>query len=442
MNKEPISWQNIIRVCTAIFVTFTCCILLFFLLLRFQGIADAVGKVIHASASIIIGLLLTFILNPVNINFYQLAKEKLQKNNKYRDDPVKLEKLSKVAGITLTTLLLIAVLTLLIVAVVPSVIKSVVHLVNAIPTYTNVITAFIRNGQFGDSAVGKAAQNIISVAADDLESWFNNSVLSQAQAYLASLTSGVITGVISVIKGIMNFIIGIIVMDYVMAIQGTLTGQTKKIIYAVLKPKTANRLIDLIRKASDVFGGFLTGKIIDSAIIAVITYVGCLILQIPDVVLVTLIIGVTNIIPFFGPFIGAVPSLLLVVVQSPWHALYLLIFIIVLQQVDGNIIGPKILGNSTGLSSFWIMVAILIGGGIFGLPGMIFGVPVMAMIQYVVNGLISRRLKEKELPQDTTTYRNLDYIDPNDNKLVSKELSEKKKASKVKRMESNNLPEN
>ena len=134
-------------------------------------------------------------------------------------------------------------------------------------------------------------------------------------------------------------------------------------------------------------------------------------LHIPDAVLVAVIVGVTNIIPVFGPFIGAIPSLLLVVVQSPWHALYLLIFIIILQQVDGNIIGPKILGSSTGLSSFWVMFAILIGGGLFGFLGMLLGVPVFAMIYYIVQRLVNHSIRKRQLPEATDAYVDVKSVD-------------------------------
>ena len=157
-----------------------------------------------------------------------------------------------------------------------------------------------------------------------------------------------------------------------------------------------------------------------------ICYLGCSILRIPNAVLVAVIVGVTNIIPVFGPFIGAVPSLLLVVIESPWHALYLLIFIIVLQQVDGNIIGPKILGSSTGLSSFWVMFAILIGGGLFGFLGMLLGVPVFAMIYYVFRRLVNYGIRKKQLPEETEKYTMVSGVD-----VVSRELryypEEKKK---------------
>ena len=176
-----------------------------------------------------------------------------------------------------------------------------------------------------------------------------------------------------------------------------------------------------------MFCCFIFGKIVDSAIIGVICYVGCLILHIPDSILVAVIIGVTNIIPVFGPFIGAVPSLLLVVIQSPIHALYLLIFIIVLQQVDGNIIGPKILGNSTGLSAFWVMFAILIGGGLFGFFGMLLGVPVFAMIYYIIRRLVNHSVKKKNLPTVTDMYVNASAVDERTGQVRYYEAVEKKK---------------
>jgi predicted PurR-regulated permease PerM len=213
------------------------------------------------------------------------------------------------------------------------------------------------------------------------------------------------------VKAVLNFIIGIIVTAYVLMIQEQLIGQSKKLLFAVFKPAWANVIIETVHKADEILGGFITGKLIDSAIIGVICYIGCVILHIPDSMLVAVIIGVTNIIPVFGPFIGAVPSLILVVIQSPWHALYLLIFIVILQQVDGNIIGPKILGNSTGLSAFWVMFAILIGGGMFGFFGMLLGVPVFAIIYYIVGKLVNYSVSRKGLPTETEEYVAISGVD-------------------------------
>ena len=318
----------------------------------------------------------------------------------------KLRKVSRALAITGSVIILVAIISLLIAAIVPSVIASISGLMKTLPNDVAAFINMIKNGNFGDS---KGLQN----ATDYIENYATEKIIPEAQKYVAQIT----TGVISVVRGLFNFIIGIIVMVYVMSIQETLAGQSKKIIYAVCKPKTGNIIIETIRKTNEIFGGFISGKIIDSLIIGVIAYFGCLILRIPSSVLVAVIIGVTNVIPVFGPFIGAIPSLLIVVIQSPWHALYLLIFIVVLQQVDGNIIGPKILGSSTGLSTFWVMFAILIGGGMFGFLGMLLGVPTFAVIYYIVKRVVNYALRKKKLPEDTMDYTKTTGVDTKNNKL-------------------------
>ena len=157
-----------------------------------------------------------------------------------------------------------------------------------------------------------------------------------------------------------------------------------KIIYAIFKPVRANVVVKTVRKSNEIFGGFISGKILDSAIIGVIAYIVLAIMKMPDTMLVAVIIGVTNIIPFFGPFIGAIPSFIIIVLQNPVQGLYFLIFVIILQQVDGNIIGPKILGDSTGLSSFWVVFAILVFGGLFGYA------PIMPVNKYSCDDFINR----------------------------------------------------
>ena len=233
------------------------------------------------------------------------------------------------------------------------------------------------------------------------------------QQYITQITSGVL----SIVKTVLNFLIGIIAMIYIMSIQESLVGQSKKIIYAIFPAKKGNVIIDTVRKSNKIFGGFVIGKIIDSAIIGVIAYVGCLLMKMPSALLVAFIIGVTNVIPFFGPFIGAVPSIALVLIQSSIHALYLAIFILILQQVDGNIIGPKILGESTGLSAFWVLTSILIAGGLFGFFGMLLGVPVFAVIYYIIQQILNYRMKTRNLSEKTEEYISLVEIDEKTNEM-------------------------
>ena len=196
----------------------------------------------------------------------------------------------------------------------------------------------------------------------------------------------------------------------------------------MFKPVRANVILETVRKSNEIFGGFISGKLLDSAIIGVIAYVVLVIMKMPDAMLVAVIVGVTNIIPFFGPFIGAIPSFLIIVLQNPIQGIYFLIFVVILQQIDGNIIGPKILGDSTGLSSFWVVFAILMFGGLWGFPGMLLGVPIMAVIYYVVDRIVRYCLRRRGIPVEEVDYNKLDEIDRDTNKPVyRKEDGERKK---------------
>ena len=422
MNENRNEWMHFLKIGITIFVTFACCILLFFVFFRFETFAGVFHKIIKSAQPIIIGLVLAYLLNPIMLFVEDVTRHLLEPKVK---NPEKLRKASRAVGVIGALLFLFLILGLLIAAVVPSVVNSVSSLIDTLPGYVQSAMKMIQNGKLGDNEYIELASTYIMAGVNQLEDWAQNTLLPQAQKYLAQITSGVI----SVVKAVMNFIVGAIVMIYVMTIQEKLTGQTKKLLYAVCNAKTGNKIIEIVRKASDIFGGFITGKILDSAIIGIICYLGCAILRIPDAILVAVIIGVTNVIPVFGPFIGAVPAILLVIIQSPIHALYLLIFIIILQQVDGNIIGPKILGSSTGLSSFWVMCAILIGGGLFGFFGMLLGVPVFAVIYYIVQQILDYVMTKKKLSIHTEDYIHLLSIDSVTNEMIYEEDKEIEESS-------------
>lgn len=408
-----------------VFLTFACCILFFFALLRYQGFADGWHKIVAAAQSIIIGLVLAYLLNPImqflEGKFYKCLKDRMKTEQKTK-------KLSRGLGIAGAILFLLVVLVLLIAAIVPSVISCIAGVVDTLPGNVQNLIQTVQSGKLGEYEVTGTISDMLTNLVDYVENWATKTLLPEAQTYLLQITSGVI----NIVKAVLNFVVGIIVAAYVLMIKERLIGQSKKAIYAIFKPRQGNIIIETMHKADEIFGGFIIGKIIDSAIIGVICYVGCLILRIPDAMLVAVIVGVTNIIPVFGPFIGAVPSLLLVVVQSPWHALYLLIFIIILQQVDGNIIGPKILGSSTGLSSFWVMFAILIGGGLFGFLGMLLGVPVFAMLYYIVQRLVNHSIKKRQLPTTTDSYVDVKSVDLANGSLVHYEPAATKKKKRAK----------
>lgn len=410
MLKRKKEWARLTRIGVTIFVTFACCTVFFFAILRYEGFADIWGKIMRAAQPITMGLVLAYIMNPVLIFFETKATNILKKKVK---DEKKLRKAGRAIGISASVILLILAIALLIAAIVPSIVTSVATLLDTLPGQVQKVIKEIQNGILGNSQVADIVSNLLNKGVEQIEDVAKNKLMPEAQHYIGEIT----TGVISFVKSILNFIIGIIVMAYVMAIKERLKGQSKKIIYAVFKARNGNRIIETVRKTSDIFGGFISGKIIDSVIIGIICYFGCLIMRIPNTTLIAVVIGVTNVIPVFGPFIGAIPSLLLVVIQSPWHALYLLIFILVLQQVDGNIIGPKILGSSTGLSSFWVMFSILLGGGLFGFMGMLLGVPTFGVIYYIVDRSVNHLVRRIKLPEETEKYIDMVRVDEEKNEL-------------------------
>ena len=254
---------------------------------------------------------------------------------------------------------------------------------------------------------------------------------SKLMPQLNSLIMTISMSIVSILKEFWNLIIGFIISVYILSSKEIFAAQAKKIAYAFLSTETANRLISNVRFANKTFGGFFVGKIMDSIIIGLICFIGTSLLGTPFCVLISVIIGVTNIIPFFGPFLGAIPSILLILFINPLQAFYFLIFVIILQQVDGNIIGPKILGSSTGLSSFWVIFAITLFGGIWGIFGMIVGVPIFAVLFAFMKSLIELKLENKKIPSETMKYLRLLYIDTDTHELVGFSEDAKKPFEKI-----------
>lgn len=403
--------KRFIKIAVIAFVTFVSCILFFFVLFRYKEIAGVVKTLIKCAEPIIFGLVLAYLLNPV-MKFVEKPCLKFLtgrvKNQR------KVEKISRAVGVFASLIFLFAVIGLLAAAIIPSVVDSVMRLVENVPASVEKFVDFVQNGRYADTTWGATLSDALTNSISYLGTWFQESLLPKAQTYITQIT----TGVISAVKSVLNFAIGIFVAVYCMSIQETLVGQSKKIVYAVCKPHTGNMIIEVVRKTNEIFGGFITGKILDSAIIGVICYIGCLILQMPDSMLIAVIVGATNVIPFFGPIIGAIPCVLLVLIQNPIQAVYLAIFILILQQVDGNIIGPKILGDSTGLSSFWVMFAILVAGGMFGFFGMLLGVPAFATIYYGIRRLVNYFIRKKQFPVSTKSYIRMIRVDEENNAFI------------------------
>lgn len=422
-TKKKKAWnlKQYVIVALIVFVTFCCCILFFFMIYRYNGFADFWKKLTTILQPIIIGLVLAYLLNPI-VKFFETHLRKfLSPRIKSQR---KADSLSRGIGVAGAWAVLAGIVVLLIAAIVPSVTRSIQGIVTELPTEVNNLIAWWEEFFEGDTEAVTFVGGLIENASNALEDFLKNDLLGQAQTYVASIASGVYYG----IKFLTNLIVGIIVSVYVLASKETFAGQAKKIIYAIFKPVRANVIIETVRKSNEIFGGFISGKLLDSAIIGILTYFILSIMKMPDTMLLAVIIGATNIIPFFGPFIGAVPSFVIVVLQNPMQGFYFLIFIFVLQQIDGNIIGPKILGSSTGLSSFWVVFAILVFGGLWGFPGMLLGVPLMAVIYYIAQNIVEFLLRKRGLAKDTASYIDLIKVDKRTNRPIyeTSEMTEKK----------------
>ena len=249
--------------------------------------------------------------------------------------------------------------------------------------------------------------------------WAKEQMIPQLMKVMqGNFVSSFVSNAVSFLK---NVFVGLIAAIYMLSSKDTFAAQSKKLIYSVFEVDTANMILENLRFVHKVFGGFISGKLLDSLIIGVITFFCITILNMPYVLLISVIIGVTNIIPFFGPFIGAVPSTMLILLanlDNPLKAVYFVLFILVLQQFDGNILGPKILGDSTGLASFWVLFAILVFGGLFGFVGMIVGVPLFAVIYSAISGLVNKSLRKREMSQKTTDYADLDHINTETGEMI------------------------
>ena len=377
-------------------------ILFFFLIYRFQGFGDAISNLTGILMPFIYGAVIAYLLKSVCNCVEDFLRRLL---------PEKMGTVANMLAVTISLLFGILVVYALIMMIVPQLITSVTTLYY---TARNNLNDFVDWASHQEIiASNQKLLDFIETSYDNLQDMLDNIVRTKLVPSMQSLLSGAALGVMSFVTFLKNIIIGVIVSVYLLASRKKFGQQCKMILYSLIKPRWADIILEEILYADKMFGGFINGKILDSAIIGVLCYIACLIFKFPSALLVSVIIGVTNVIPFFGPFIGAIPATLLILIQNPIKALWFVLFVLVLQQVDGNIIGPKILGNTTGLSSFWVLFAILLFGGLWGFVGMIIGVPLFAVIYDVLKKFVFHGLRRNEEMELVTTYHD-NFGDPDD----------------------------
>ena len=366
----------------------------------FFTVLASIGKIL---SPLISGVVIAFLLNPL-VNFVDCRlRPLLQKKLKAQTA----KNLSRTAGIVMALIVAGILVYGFFAMLLPQLYESVMSIVDNAGTYFNSIETWATNVLEDNPDIQGYVDKGLEQLRGFIENWVKTTFLSD----MSKLVTTVSTSVIAVVKSLTNFIIGLVASIYMLWSKDTFRAQTKKIMVATMRPSAADRLLALGRNAYRIFNGFIIGKLIDSAIIGVLCYIGCEILKMPFTALVATIVGVTNVIPFFGPIIGAVPSAFLILLVDPLKAFYFVIFVIVLQQLDGNVIGPKILGNTVGISGFWVLASITIAASIFGFAGMLLGVPVFALIYVLISDGVNARLRKKQHSTVTEDYRDIQTVE-------------------------------
>ena len=408
-----------------ILIVFVAGILLTVIFNNFPGFVASCKKILNIFSPIIYGLVFAYVLNPIMV-FCEPKIQKLLRKLKMKEKGVR--KLSRALSVTVSIVIGVGIIYGFFALMLPSLIDSITGIVMNMPTYYENTTAWLQELVEQNPEFAPLFNTFYDKAFEGLENWVETSILGNLESLIVNVT----TQVFAILKVILNLLIGLVAAIYMLASKEKFMAQTKKIIVALMKRSRADRLFEVCSHSNKMFSGFISGKIIDSAIIGVLCYIGCSIMKMPYTLLISTIVGITNVIPFFGPFIGAIPSILLILIVDPMKALYFGIFVFALQQLDGNFIGPSILGDSVGLPSFWILVSITVFGGLFGFIGMLLGVPVFAVIYMLVREFVERKLKEKGAPLPTSYYYHMSRTndleitgeDPGDTKKEEPEITE------------------
>ena len=303
-------------------------------------------------------------------------------------------------AIVISLCVAIAVIWLIIMMIIPQVWDSVMKIIQMVPQKLIVVNNWIEHMLENQPELQAYFEEFSSQAESNIDSLLNVDTIQKVQSIIHSL-SVQLFGVLGVVK---NIFLGLLISAYLLGSRKLFGAQAGLILHGVFSDKWAKIIEEEIRYTDKMFNGFLVGKIIDSAIIGLLCFAGTSIMGFEAPAFISVIIGITNIIPFFGPFIGAIPCGLLLLLENPMHCLYFIIFIFVLQQLDGNVIGPKILGNTTGVSSFWVLFAILLFGGMWGVVGMVIGVPLFAVIYDIIRKLVYRGLRKHKRESMITDY--------------------------------------
>ena len=383
------------------------CSILFYMALNYMDeLKQGLTKLLEILSPFIFGLVIAYLLNPLVKLLHNRVLgpfcEKVLRMGK------KGSSVARMIAVILAEIFMLALITGLFFLIIPQLYSSIETIVVNSPTYIESLTNWATKLLADYPEISSYVAQTLGDVNTNIMSWLQTTILPK----LGSLLSNVGTGVRYVVTTVYNLVIGVIVSVYVLYDMEGFKARAKRLLYSIMSVESAKKFLDTLRFIDRTFIGFLNGKLLDSAIIGLICYIFCVIFKMPYALLVSVMIGVTNIIPFFGPLIGAVPSAIIILMVDPVKCLIFVIFVILLQQLDGNFIGPKILGSTVGISGFWVMFSIIVGAGLFGFWGMVLGVPIFVVIYTFFNEGIKKRLQRSALPVEEKAYEGVDYIDP------------------------------
>lgn len=414
--------KNYVKIGMVITISVCICLLFNKVLQSWRGILNLFFILSKAMTPLIIGAVIAFLLNPIMKGFQNGYCKLGMKYTKASNERLIFKK-AKAPAIVSTMVLFVAFLAGFLWIVIPEVYYSIEDLINNMDHYVQNVTKWAQENISENSTLEKQLSNILDYVQKNFMSLLQDKVMPNLDTIVVQISSGVIGG----IKFFVNFIVGSIVAIYFLANKEVLGAQCKKVVFCISTKSRGNKIVEAVEYMNKVFGGFINGKIIDSIIIGLICFAFCSSINMPYFLLISIIIGITNIVPFFGPFVGAIPCGILLLVADPIMFVVFVIFVIVLQTFDGYFLGPLILGDSTSLPGFWVLASILVGGNLFGFAGMLLGVPIAACIYTYLSIVLRDKLRSKNLSSATDAYMSLGGINEETGEMYYLKKDKKKK---------------
>ncbi len=395
------------------FLVIAASLVFYYLLFHMNNVRAGFRTFTKTCMPIIDGLVLAYLMTPLVKHMERDFFIPLCKRLNLNTESAKTKKRMRLLSALITVIFVFVLLYLLCASIIPQLIVSIQNIALQLPVYATNLQDWIQKLFENNDDLAGIVTSLINQYSNELEDYLNSKLVPQLNVILTRFSSSIFSSMLGLLVTAWNLLIGLIISVYLLVSKESFAGQSKKIIYAIWEEETANKLISNIRFVNATFGGFINGKLVDSLIIGLICFIGMTLLQLPYPLLISVIVGITNIIPFFGPYLGAIPSIVLILMVNPKQALYFAIFVLILQQFDGNFLGPKILGNKTGLSSFWVIFSITLFGGYWGILGMAIGVPVFAVIYAGIKALVNQQLVKRGFSTNTKDYMFLSEIKDN-----------------------------